>query len=662
MTIRKRIILQVLLLVLLLGGLTCYLLVGTWRINSRLSAFRKSTTVLLGIADIQLGLAHELRSIWTSLAVGLPIEREGLDASGALIDRTLERLSRAAPNLVERGTTKNGDWPQRITRLSQLHRLWRRHLDQVLAARDRDQLNASARLLLEDQIFPALDALLRQGASLARGQQDRLEAALGFFPWLQESARRLARQVEADLDFVVAGNQVYALLNRQFALLQAFRTHRSTADLGRLRLLLELTDESLLDWHRQALQRLGASQDENERQLDLRQVETVKNGYALLGELYQEVLSYGDQASNDVLDSLVEEIETLVQGNLRPGVLSSIRNGIEAIHDQASQSGHFGILALAALLTGIIVQALVSVRSLFRELKVLSFGVAQFRSGNLAHRIVLDGRDELVELAQSLNRMAEELERTRQELEEANSRLEWKVAERTRLLEENNQELLAFNHMVSHDLRNPLSAVLGLSQALYEKAREAGEATEGPLRHIVAGAEKMDRIINALLVLSRVSSQPMHLDAVDLAQCVRRSFADMQERQSIAGAELVAPDSFKVPGSPDLLFLALDHLVRQAWKMAEPGRPLRLELRCETGPEGTRCLLRDNGSGFDPASVGDPFDLRGALGNARSFPGAGLAIAARIFRRHKGDIRVESAPGQGCRYHFTIGVPEELDG
>ncbi|RMF41976.1 MAG: sensor histidine kinase [Deltaproteobacteria bacterium] len=660
MTLRKRIILQVLLLALVLGGLTCYLLVGTWRINSRLSAFRQSTSALLGIADIQLGLAHELRAIWTSLAVDLPIDRETLEASGALIDQTLENLSIAAPTMVERGAIESADWRQRFDQLTQLHRLWRRHLDQILTASDRDQLNEAARLLLEDQIFPALDGLLRHGAGQARKQQDQLEEALGFFPWLQGSARRLARQVEADLDFVVAGNQVYTLLNRQFALLQAFRAHKSKTDLGRLRLLLELTDESLLDWHRQALRRLGPSQEENERQLDLRQVETVKNGYELLSELYQGVLSFGDQPSADLLDSLVAEIETLVQGSLRPGVLSSIRNGIEAIHDQTSQSGHFGVLALAALLVGVLVQALVSMRSLFRELKILSFGIGQFRSGNLAHRIILDGRDELTELAKSLNRMAEDLERTRRDLEEANSRLEWKVAERTRLLEENNQELLAFNHMVSHDLRNPLSAVLGLSQALYEKARGDEDESQVALRHVLAGAEKMDRIINALLALSRVSSQPMHLDAVDLAECARRSFADMQERHPIAGAELVVPESLKVPGAPDLLFLAIDHLVRQAWKMADPNRPLRIELSCETGPEGTCCLLRDNGSGFDPASVGDPFDLRLSTGKGAGLPGAGLAIAARIFRRHNGDIRVESSPGQGCRYHFTIGVPKEL--
>lgn len=659
MTLRKRIILQVLLLALVLGGLTCYLLVGTWRINSRLSAFRQSTTALLGIADIQLGLAHELRAIWTSLAVDLPIDRDTLEASGALIDQALESLFLEAPLLVASGGAESADWRQRFDQLGKLHQLWRRHLDQALAASDRDQLNEAARRLLEAQIFPALDGLLRLGASLARRQQDQLEAALGFFPWLQGSARRLARQVEADLDFVVAGNQVYALLNRQFALLQAFRSHRGKADLARLQLLLELTDGSLLDWHRQALRRLGPGQDESERQLDLRQVETVQTGYDLVSELYQGLLSYGDQVSDELLDNLVREIETLVQGSLRPGVLNSIRSGIEAIHDQASQSGHFSILALAALLVGVLVQALVSMRSLFSELKILSFGIGQFRSGNLAHRIVLDGRDELTEMAKSLNRMAEELERTRQELEEANARLEWKVAERTRLLEENNQELLAFNHMVSHDLRNPLSAVLGLSQALYEKARADGAESEAALRHILAGAEKMDRIINALLALSRVASQPVYLDAVDLAECARKSFADMQERQPIAGAELHVPGSFKVPGSPDLLFLAMDHLIRQIWKMADPQRPLHIELSCEMNSEGACCHLRDNGSGFDPAQVGDLFDLRRTGGERTGFPGVSLAIAARIFRRHNGDLRIESAPGQGCCYKFTIGMPEE---
>lgn len=207
-------------------------------------------------------------------------------------------------------------------------------------------------------------------------------------------------------------------------------------------------------------------------------------------------------------------------------------------------------------------------------------------------------------------------------------------------------ELRLLLHMVSHDLRNPLSAVLGLGQALQEKAKMAGDNSQAALGHIVAGAEKMERIINSLLALMEVSSQPLHYDAVDLAACARQAFADRQQRQPKPDAELVVPPELKVPGDPDLLLLAMENLLRHAWKAADPERSLRVELTCRRENGRDTYLFLHNGS---VRSVDDT-----ASGG---MPDIALAIAARIIRRHGGESWLEAAEDGGCRFSFRLGLP-----
>ncbi|TYO98580.1 histidine kinase/DNA gyrase B/HSP90-like ATPase [Geothermobacter ehrlichii] len=220
------------------------------------------------------------------------------------------------------------------------------------------------------------------------------------------------------------------------------------------------------------------------------------------------------------------------------------------------------------------------------------------------------------------------------------------------------RELCVLVHMVSHDLRNPLSAVLGLGQALQEKAKMAGDENHTALGHIVAGAEKMERIINALLALSQVSSQPLRYDAVDLAACARQAFADRQRRQPKPDAELVAPPELKVAGAPDLLLLAMENLMRNAWKTADPERPLRVELGCRHEDGRDIYYFRDNGLGF---VGGEGDDLSGVAADGERangrMPGIDLAIAARIIRRHEGEVWIDAAEGEGCCFSFRLGLP-----
>lgn len=254
----------------------------------------------------------------------------------------------------------------------------------------------------------------------------------------------------------------------------------------------------------------------------------------------------------------------------------------------------------------------------------------------------------------SERRAAEEaLRQYRENLEEL-------VRARTAALETVNRELEAFSYSVSHDLRAPLRAIDGFSQALLEDhGRDLPAEARGYLERVRAAVQRMGTLIDDLLELSRVSRAEMHVSEIDLSRMAEELIARHRTAEPHRQVEAVIAPGLTAPGDARLLAVALGNLLDNAWKYTSRTPEARIELGAETTNGERVYFVRDNGAGFDMQYANKLFGAFQRLHSARDFPGTGVGLAtvARIVARHGGRIWAQGKVGEGATFYFTLGAP-----
>jgi light-regulated signal transduction histidine kinase (bacteriophytochrome) len=221
-----------------------------------------------------------------------------------------------------------------------------------------------------------------------------------------------------------------------------------------------------------------------------------------------------------------------------------------------------------------------------------------------------------------------------------------------------NAELEAFSYSVAHDLRAPLRAVDGFSQALLDgysgKVDEQGRHYLNRLRE---NSRRMGQLINDLLGLSRVTRGELRRADFDLAAQARDIAARLRRASPDRNVEFVIPRSLPVNGDPSLMLAALENLLGNAWKYTARTEHARIELGRERRDECDVYFVRDDGAGFDMAFVNKLFKPFSRLHSPGEFEGTGIGLATvqRIISRHGGRIWGEGRVGEGATFYFTMG-------
>jgi len=257
-------------------------------------------------------------------------------------------------------------------------------------------------------------------------------------------------------------------------------------------------------------------------------------------------------------------------------------------------------------------------------------------------------RDELTFLVRSFNEMLDEIEQSRAALEQ-------KVAERTAELSAANRELEAFSYTVAHDLRGPLQQVANLGFLLQSNADGRAPQQKPLLDNLVAATMRMSSLIDDLLNLSRVSSTPIQHVSVDLsalAKAILDNLAQGSERQ----IETIISEDCAALADEGLITVAMENLLRNAWKYSSRKDPARIEFGCRNEGEETIFFVRDNGAGFDSAHADRLFRPFQRLHSQSDFPGTGIGLATvqRIIARHGGRVWASGAVDQGAEFCFTL--------
>ncbi len=219
------------------------------------------------------------------------------------------------------------------------------------------------------------------------------------------------------------------------------------------------------------------------------------------------------------------------------------------------------------------------------------------------------------------------------------------------------KELEAFSYSVAHDLKAPLRAVDGFSQALLTNYTGKLDA-EGQdfLQRVRAASKRMGTLIDDLLSLSRVTRSVMRVERVDLSGLAREIAENLKTAQPERAVEFVLADGVWADGDPGLLRVILDNLLGNSWKYTGRRPRARIEFG-ETRRDGQRIFfVRDDGAGFDMAFAKKLFAPFSRLHTTSEFEGTGIGLATvqRVVARHGGRIWGESEVEKGAAFYFTL--------
>lgn len=231
------------------------------------------------------------------------------------------------------------------------------------------------------------------------------------------------------------------------------------------------------------------------------------------------------------------------------------------------------------------------------------------------------------------------------------------AAETSRQLKEANLELDAFSYSVSHDLRAPLRAIDGFSQALVEDyAAALDDEGKGYLQRVRAAAQRMGELIDGLLTLSRISRAELDRVPFDLSALCEEVIADLRREEPARAVEVLIEPGVLVYADRALLRITVENLLGNAWKYTSRTSQPCIEFRTQRREEPRVLAICDNGAGFNMAYVSRLFTPFQRLHDVADYPGTGVGLATvkRIVQRHGGRVWAEGRPGQGACFYFSL--------
>jgi PAS domain S-box-containing protein len=221
-----------------------------------------------------------------------------------------------------------------------------------------------------------------------------------------------------------------------------------------------------------------------------------------------------------------------------------------------------------------------------------------------------------------------------------------------------NRELESFSYSVSHDLRAPLSAIDGFSQALAEHLDSQDKATvQHYLSRIRGNVSHMGELIDSLLALAQVSRSRLNLAPVNLSEIADSVLCDLRARSPDRKVSVTVEPELMVLGDARLLAVAVENLLANAWKFTSRTDDARIAVgRISTDGVESTLYISDNGAGFDMKYADKLFGTFQRLHTAQEFPGTGVGLATvrRVVARHCGRVWAESEPGNGATFFLTL--------
>ena len=280
------------------------------------------------------------------------------------------------------------------------------------------------------------------------------------------------------------------------------------------------------------------------------------------------------------------------------------------------------------------------------------------------NRVLTERTSELEEVRENLEDRVRE--RTA-ELASANSELQAEIADRERARRErerlvadlarSNTELEQFAYVASHDLQEPIRMVSSYVALLDRKYHgELDDKADLYIHFAIDGAQRMHKLINGLLEYSRVMRRTAVFKTVDMNTVFSNAVANLAVLIAEAGAAVTKDDLPSVSGDETQLVQLLQNLISNGIKFRKENLPPSVHISARRDGPDWVFSIRDNGIGIERQHFDRVFQIFQRLHSRSEYPGTGigLSICKRIIDHHRGRIWIESVPGEGTTFFFTI--------
>lgn len=363
---------------------------------------------------------------------------------------------------------------------------------------------------------------------------------------------------------------------------------------------------------------------------------------------------------------MLQEVVQRVHGDLRAAAADVRR----------AQNLAAGLLLTVSLLAGAISVGfgwVFATVSIVRPLERLRAGTAVVGAGDLDYRVGTTAPDEIGQLSRAFDAMVENLQSVmarRDDLDREVAQRQRAEADLVRALDDlkrSNTDLEQFAYAASHDLQEPLRKISAFG-SLLEKENGPELTGSGPLyvASMCKAAVRMQNLINALLMYSRVTTRGKEFVQVDLNEVLAEVLTDLEWRLRETGGTVTAGPLPRLDADPTQMRQLLQNLVANALKFRRPDTAPQVEVRevasgevlpdaADCPPPKTECcrlVVRDNGIGFEPRYAERIFGVFQRLHPQHQYEGSGigLSLCRRIAERHGGTIRAFSRPGVGSAF------------
>ena len=219
------------------------------------------------------------------------------------------------------------------------------------------------------------------------------------------------------------------------------------------------------------------------------------------------------------------------------------------------------------------------------------------------------------------------------------------------------EELESYSYSIAHDLRAPVRSVTSFSQVLMLDAEsKLTQQEKETLQRIVSAGKYMAELIDDILSLAKITRENMDVKPLNLSEMAKSSLHRLQESNPERSCEVNIHPNLLAKGDSRLVQLLLDNLIENAWKYTGKKDQAHIEFGSMHDGVKNTFFIRDNGVGFDMQYASKLFQPFQRLHAREDFEGTGVGLATsrRIVTRHGGKIWVESEPGKGTTFYFTL--------
>ncbi len=345
-------------------------------------------------------------------------------------------------------------------------------------------------------------------------------------------------------------------------------------------------------------------------------------------------------------------------------IVELVYNNLLMQHKLKSKTVYHISISLLTILLAIILTPIVAGK-MTRPIKAIVHDVDKIAKGDLEHRVKTRTKTELTTIERSINSMVKTLQekiesekKTEEKLRAYSKHLDDLVKARTRELRETNEDLKAFVHSVSHDLRAPLQAMTDLAESLLtEYGDRLNENGREYARRIERNARYIETLIQDLLNYNYISRTEIELEPVDLEHAIDEVIAQIQPEIEEKEAEVHVKGTFpKVMAHSATLFTVIMNLVTNALKYVEPGTKPVIQIYGEKRERWFRLWVEDNGIGILPEDQERIFEIFERVADSEEYKGTGvgLAMVYKGIERMGGQVGVESASGKGSKFWIEL--------